>query len=165
MALQEIRLVGDDVLRKKAKDIKKVNGSLRQLLSEMAETMYASSGIGLAAPQVGVSKRLLVADVGDGLIELINPEIIYHEGFQRGYEGCLSIPDLVGEVERAEKIRVSGWNRSGHPIWIECDGLKARCLQHEIDHLNGVLFTDIALKVLPAEEYYQTAHSDEVVLD
>ncbi|OLZ09737.1 peptide deformylase [Sulfobacillus thermosulfidooxidans] len=160
--MMEIRLAGDDVLRQIAKPVRKVNKEIQSLLKEMAETMYAADGIGLAAPQVGISKRVVVADVGDGLIELVNPQILYREGVQSGYEGCLSIPDLVGEVERAEKIRVTGLDRHGHQIWLNCEGLLARCLQHEIDHLDGILFTDLALKVVPRES---VEVDDEVVLD
>ncbi|MDA8194522.1 MAG: peptide deformylase [Thermaerobacter sp.] len=158
----QIRIAGDEVLRLLAKPVKRVNRQVRELLDEMAQSMYAASGIGLAAPQVGVSRRLLVADVGTGLVELVNPQILYREGMQVGLEGCLSIPDLVGEVERAERIRVTAQNRVGHQMWIEADGLLARCLQHEIDHLDGILFTDIAIKVMPASAVQETA---QVVLD
>ena len=156
----DIRLAGDEVLRQEAKPVRRVNKEVQSLLTEMAETMHGAEGIGLAAPQVGVSKRVVVADVGEGLIELVNPEILYREGVQTGYEGCLSVPGLVGEVERAEKIRVTGLDRRGHQIWINCEGLLARCLQHEIDHLDGILFTDLALNVMSREEI-----RDEVVLD
>lgn len=158
----EIRTIGDDVLRQVAKPVKRINRTIRDLLDEMQKAMYAAHGVGLAAPQIGVSKRVIVCDAGDGLLELINPEIETAEGSQTGLEGCLSVPDLVGEVERAQKVRVSGLNRDGHRIWVDAQGLMSRCLQHEIDHLNGVLFTDIALKVMPAEEARKTK---EVVLD
>ena len=158
----QIRLVGDDVLRKKAKPVKAVNGSIQKMLDEMAETMYQESGIGLAAPQVGFSKRVLVADVGDGLVCLVNPELVSAFGTQLGMEACLSIPDVVGEVERYANIRVTGLDRNGRQIWIDAEGLLARCLQHEIDHLDGILFTDRALRILSNEEI---ASRDEVVLD
>ena len=158
----QIRLVGDDVLRKKAKPVKAVNGSIQKLLDEMAETMYQESGIGLAAPQVGFSKRVLVADVGDGLVCLVNPEVVSVFGTQLGMEACLSIPDVVGEVERYAKIRATGLDRQGRRIWVDAEGLLARCLQHEMDHLDGILFTDRALRILSDEEI---ARRHEVVLD
>lgn len=158
----QIRLVGDNVLRKKAKPVKAVNGSIQKMLDEMAETMYQESGIGLAAPQVGFSKRVLVADVGDGLVCLVNPELVSAFGTQLEMEACLSIPDVVGEVERYANIRVTGLDRNGRQIWIDAEGLLARCLQHEIDHLDGILFTDRALRILSNEEI---ASRDEVVLD
>lgn len=157
----EIRIVGDDILRQKAKPVKKVTKELRQTLDEMADTMYAAKGVGLAAPQVGISKRVLIADVGDGLIELVNPSIVFREGRQNGLEGCLSIPDIVGEVERFEHVRVTGWNRDGHQVWVEATGLLSRCLQHEIDHLDGILFTDLAMRIIPSED----VREDEMVLD
>ena len=119
----EIRTVGDEVLRRKSKSVKTVNSVIRRLLDEMAATMQHESGIGLAAPQVGIAKRVLVADVGDGLIELINPEILFAQGSQVGLEGCLSIPDVVGEVSRADSVRVTGLNRDGHQVWLEANGL------------------------------------------
>lgn len=159
----EIRTVGDEVLRRKSKPVKAVNSSIRRLLDEMAETMQHESGIGLAAPQVGIAKRVLVADVGEGLIELINPEILFAEGNQVGLEGCLSIPDVVGEVSRAQSVRLTGLNRDGHQVWIEANGLLARCLQHEIDHLDGILFTDRAIRIVSEEELQE--RRKEVVVD
>lgn len=158
----EIRTVGDEVLRQKSKSVKHVNRQIRELLDAMAEKMYEAAGVGLAAPQVGISRRVLVADIGSGLIELVNPELLHLEGRQLGLEGCLSIPGLVGEVERAERVRATGLNREGRQIWVEAEGLLARCLQHEIDHLNGILFTDVAVKVMPADS---VRDRDEVVLD
>ncbi|MHB1953197.1 MAG: peptide deformylase [Sulfobacillus sp.] len=160
--MMEIRTVGDEVLRRQAKPVKAVTAAVRRLLDEMALTMRAEEGIGLAAPQVGVTKRILVADIGEGLIELINPVILHAEGYQLGLEACLSIPDVVGEVERSENIRLTGMNRDGHQIWMEASGLLARCLQHEIDHLDGILFTDRAIRILSEEEM---AARNEVVLD
>lgn len=150
MATLDIRLQGDPVLRKIAKPVKKVGPAVRALLSDMAETMYAANGVGLAAPQVGIAKRVIVVDAGDGLVELINPELIRAEGQEVGVEGCLSIPGLVGEVERFAKVTVTGLDRDGRKRWVEGEGLLARVLQHEIDHLNGVLFTDKALAVREA---------------
>lgn len=145
--LLEIRLQGDPVLRQKAKPVKKINQSVRKLLDDMAETMRAAPGIGLAAPQVGISKRIVVIDVGDGLYELINPEITRRSGQTRSWEGCLSIPGYVGLVERSEQVTVKATDRHGKQYWIEADGLLAICLQHELDHLDGILYPDIALEV------------------
>jgi peptide deformylase len=150
------------VLRTVAKPVPKVTRAIRQLIEEMAQAMYAAHGVGLAAPQVGVAKRVIVADVGDGLIALVNPEIVWWTGKALGFEGCLSIPGLVGEVERAEAVQVTGLNPYGHRVWIEAEGLLARCFQHEIDHLNGVLFTDLAIRVMPPEE---VPDREAVVLD
>ena len=142
------------VLRTPAQPVPRVTREIRRLLDRMAATMYAADGIGLAAPQVGVSKRIIVVDVGDGLIELINPEIVRRgEATEAGYEGCLSLPRILAEVERPTSVQVTGLDRRGRRVWVEAEGLLARCLQHEIDHLDGVLITDRARKVveLPPE--------------
>lgn len=151
--LLDIRLTGDPVLRQKAKPVKKINQSVRKLLDDMAETMRAAPGIGLAAPQVGVSKRIAVVDVGDRLYELINPEITRRSSERgRSWEGCLSIPGYLGLVERAKEITVKATDRHGKQYWIEADGLLAICLQHEIDHLDGIMYPDIALEVKPVDD-------------
>jgi peptide deformylase len=151
MAVKIIRLEGDPVLRQVAKPIPEVTSNIQKLLTDLADTMYHSgNGIGLAAPQIGISKRAIVVDLGEefntGLIELVNPVVIFAEGEQLGTEGCLSMPGAQGEVLRAEHIKVKGLNRLGKEIEIDARGLLARCLLHEIDHLNGVLFTDLAVK-------------------
>ncbi len=143
----EIRTFDDPVLRRKSKAVTKIGPRIRALLDEMAETMYKAEGVGLAAPQVGISKRIIVVDVGEGLLELINPEVTVTEGRQAGTEGCLSLPGLIGEVVRAERATIEGQDRRGRKVWVEADGLLARALLHEIDHLDGVLFTDRALRV------------------
>ncbi|HEY8448933.1 MAG TPA: methionyl-tRNA formyltransferase [Bacillota bacterium] len=135
------------VLRRVAEPVRRITRSIARLLDDMLATMYAADGVGLAAPQVGVSKRIIVVDVGDGPIELINPELTRAEGSEVATEGCLSIPELVGEVERAARVVVTGLDRHGRKRWVEGEGLLARALQHEIDHLNGVLFTDRARRV------------------
>jgi peptide deformylase len=135
------------VLRKKAVEVKNVDKLITQLLDDMVETMYSANGIGLAAPQIGLSKRLIVADIGDGPIKLINPKILTQEGAVWGLEGCLSIPNVYGEVERAEKVTVRYMDEKGKMIKREADGLLARVFQHEIDHLDGKLFTDVARNV------------------
>lgn len=159
--LLDIRLTGDPVLRQKAKPVKKINQSLRKLLDDMAETMRAAPGIGLAAPQVGISKRVVVIDVGDGLYELINPEITRRSGQTRTWEGCLSIPGYLGLVERSEEVTVKATDRTGKQYWIEADGLLAICLQHEIDHLDGILYPDIAIEVRAADDFEDGDDDDE----
>lgn len=146
MAIKIIRQEGDPVLRQKAKPIPEVTPNIQKLLTDLADTLYdTQNGIGLAAPQIGILKRAIVVDVGQGLLELVNPEVIHSEGEQVGPEGCLSLPGLSGEVLRAYKVTVKALNRNGEEITITGEGLLARCLLHEIDHLDGVLFTDRAL--------------------
>ncbi len=158
MAILPIVLDPADVLRKKAKPVQKVNASLRQLLDDMAETMYAAPGVGLAGPQVGVSKRIVVIDPHDdetGLIQLINPEIVHAEGWVKGAEGCLSIPGYVGDVYRYERIKVVALDRNGRKAYYDVEGWLARIFQHEIDHLDGILYTDKCSnlrEVAPGEE-------------
>jgi peptide deformylase len=144
----------DPVLRERAVEVTKFNANLHKLLKDMAETMYDAEGVGLAAPQIGISKRVIVVDVGDehGLIEMVNPEIVVKEGEQLGPEGCLSIPNLNGDVRRAQRIKIKGLDRNGAPFEMEATDFLARAFQHEIDHLNGVLFTDIAESVYDATE-------------
>jgi peptide deformylase len=113
----------------------------------MHDTLYAADGVGLAAPQIGIPKRIIVLDIGDNFIELINPEIISQEGSQIGREGCLSVPDTVGLVDRAKKIKVKGLNRNNETVEFEAEDLLARVFQHEIDHLDGVLFIDKAVQI------------------
>lgn len=158
MAIRFIVKDPDPVLREKAKPVPKITPNIHKLLDDMADTMYEAQGVGLAAPQVGILKRVIVMDCGEefgGLIELINPEIIKKEGEQFGPEGCLSIPGLQGDVRRAQKCTVRGWDRNGQVIEIEGEDLLARCIQHEVDHLNGILFLDVAERVYrpdPEEE-------------
>lgn len=144
MPVMEIKKAGDKVLKAIAVPVEKVDRKVKQLLDNMAETMYAADGVGLAAPQVGVSLRVVVIDVGEGIIELINPEIIAKEGCESGSEGCLSVPGMYGEVERYATVTVEALNRSGKKFRISGSGLLARALQHEIDHLNGILFIELA---------------------
>ena len=144
MATLEIRRAGDPVLKQQCQAVEKVTGKIKKLLDDMAETMNAADGVGLAAPQVGVELRIVVIDVGEGLIELINPVLLEKEGCQKGLEGCLSVPGVFGQVERYEKVVVEGLNRSGRKIRVTGSGLLARALQHEMDHLDGVLFVEKA---------------------
>lgn len=143
MALREIRKFDDEVLRKKSKPVSKVDDHIRQLLNDMAETMYhAPNGGGLAACQVGILRRMVVADMGMGLIKLINPQIIKEEGEQLVIEGCLSYPDVWGKVIRPQNVVVQALNENGEEILIEAVDEMAKCLCHEIDHLDGIIFTD-----------------------
>lgn len=144
MAIMEIRKAGDKVLKEKAQPVDYIDKKLKKLLDDMGETMYHADGVGLAAPQVGVSLRVIVLDVGDGLIEIVNPVIVEREGTEKGTEGCLSVPGVFGEVERAAKVTVEGLNRFGKKVKVSGEGLLARALQHEIDHLDGVLFIEKA---------------------
>jgi peptide deformylase len=136
----------DPVLREKCIPVRKFNANLHKLLDDMAETMYDADGVGLAAPQVGITKRVVVIDAGEGLIELINPEIVERREEQLGSEGCLSIPGLYGDVRRSKWVKAKALDRNGNEIVVEGEDLLARAIQHEIDHLNGVLFIDIADK-------------------
>ena len=151
MALRIIVNEPDEVLHKRAKEVMEITPNVKKLLTDMADTMYHAEGVGLAAPQVGILKRLIVVDVGDehGLIELINPEVVSQEGEQFGPEGCLSIPGFRGDVKRAQTVTVKGLNRDGKEVTYTGSELLARAFLHEIDHLNGVLYTDIAERVYP----------------
>ena len=148
MALLEIKQAGDPVLKKVCAPVEKIDKRLRKLLDNMAETMYAGEGVGIAAPQVGESIRVCVVDVDKkNRYDLINPVITYREGSVIDNEGCLSCPNLFGDVERAAKIRVEYISRFGKKKTLEAEGLLARCIQHELDHLDGRLFIDIAKNI------------------
>ncbi len=142
MAIRNIVKVGDDVLRKVCRTQMTFDEKLWSLLDDMAETMYKAEGVGLAAPQVGILRRICVVDIGEGLIELINPVITKQSGSQEGSEGCLSIPNRFEEVKRPNKVTVKAQNRKGENIEIKAEGFLARAFCHEIDHLDGKLFID-----------------------
>ena len=142
MSLLDIYVYGAPILRQDTKVVPAVTDEHRRLIDDMFETMYAAKGIGLAAPQVGRTERLAVVDVKDHPVVVINPEIVLREGSQKGEEGCLSIPDVYGDVERAYRVIVRALDRSGKSFEIDATELEARCLQHEIDHLHGTLFLD-----------------------
>jgi len=149
MNLLQIRKIGDPVLRIKAEKIDEVNKKNNDLIDNMFEIMYAEDGVGLAAPQVGISKRIAVVDIReDNKIVLINPEIIAEEGKAIMEEGCLSIPGETGDVIRSQKITVRSLDRNGNEIKFEAEGYEARAIQHEIDHLDGVLFIDKVVKMV-----------------
>lgn len=148
MAILEIKKAGDPVLKQICTPVEKIDKRLRNLLDDMAETMYASDGIGIAAPQVGETIRVCVVDVDRKTrYDLINPVITYREGIVVDNEGCLSCPDLFGDVERATKVRVEYTSRFGKKKTLEAEGLLSRCIQHELDHLDGRLFIDIAKNI------------------
>lgn len=140
----KIKLYSDPALRKKSSWVKEVTSEYQEILSKMAQLMYKDSGIGLAAPQVGINVSMIVADIGTGLYKLINPRIIKKEGSQRIEEGCLSIPGVCIKVKRAKKIKVLAQDEFGKPVTIEAEGLLACVFQHEIDHLKGRLIVDYA---------------------
>lgn len=146
MSVYQIVEIGSEVLREKSVEVKQITPNIVKLIENMLETMYEAEGVGLAAPQIGVSKRVIVIDVGDGPVEMVNPVILEREGEETEAEGCLSIPGVTGEVVRAAKVRVQGLNRSGELQDIVADGYLARAFQHEIDHLEGILFVDKAKK-------------------
>lgn len=150
MAKRNILTVAQDneTLRKKSREVEVIDERITALLDDMAETMYAANGVGLAAPQVGILKRIAVIDIGEGLIELINPVITYKKGEQIDAEGCLSVPGKSGTVSRPEKVMVRALDRNGKEITIEGKGLLARALCHEIDHLSGTIFTDHVIAYL-----------------
>ncbi|HBK67794.1 MAG TPA: peptide deformylase [Firmicutes bacterium] len=132
----------DPILRQKARSVKKVSKRIKTLTQNMLETMYDADGVGLAAPQVGIDERIIVIDIGKGPIILINPEITGKSGQERDMEGCLSIPGQKAYITRASKVTVIGINPQGEKVELEGEGLLARAFQHEIDHLNGILFID-----------------------
>lgn len=147
MALRNIRIDEDPVLRKKARVVEKIDEKIIELLDDMAETMYNAEGVGLAAPQIGILKRVVTIDVEDenGLLKMINPEILETSGEQCGLEGCLSIPEVREYVKRPEKVKFKYIDVEGNENIIDATGLLAVCICHEIDHLNGILFTDISI--------------------
>lgn len=149
MALRQIRLFGDEILRKRSKEVIVVDDKIRQILNDMADTMYnTENGGGLAAPQVGILKRLVVIDMGQGLIKLVNPRIIKKEGIQEVIEGCLSYPNRWGKLKRPEKVTVQALNEYGKKIILTGTGDLAKCFCHEIDHLDGILFTDFVTEYI-----------------
>jgi len=161
MALREVVTIPDPVLRRKARKVTTFDGDLQKLIDDMVETMREAPGVGLAAPQIAISERLVVVEFGDEedetvepkLYVVVNPEIVKNsEEKVNGVEGCLSIPNIVGDVDRFESIVVKGQNRNGKPIKIKASGWLARIFQHEIDHLEGVLFTDLANQVWQPQE-------------
>ncbi|MDR2167879.1 MAG: peptide deformylase [Clostridiales bacterium] len=158
MALRQIRIDPDDILFKKSKPVAVVDDKIKGLVSDMLETMYHSEGVGLAAVQVGILRRILVIDVsdeGDQPIVLINPEVLHSEGVQKEQEACLSVPGLIGVVERPKTTVVKGLNRHGEEYEINADGFLAVALHHEIDHLDGILYTEKAVELYEETEEHK----------
>ena len=144
MAIRNIRELGDDILRKHCREVREVTPKIQELIDDMYDTMYEAMGVGLAAPQVGILKRIVVIDVDDGnQYVLINPEILETSGSQTGQEGCLSVPGKCGQVTRAEHVKAKALNENMEEYEIEADGLLARCILHECDHLDGKLYVDL----------------------
>ena len=161
MAVMKIVKLGEsDVLRKKAHPVKLIDRRTQALLKDMAETMYAAEGVGLAAPQVGILRRIVVIDVGDGLVELINPEIISAEGAEVGPEGCLSVPGRRGTVERPTRVVVRALDRKGRQIELTAEGFFARAVCHELDHLDGIVYVDKMIEDV-TDQYNQEYHQEE----
>ncbi|MDA8343987.1 MAG: peptide deformylase [Thermaerobacter sp.] len=168
MAIMEIVKHPADVLRRKAEPVRKVNAAVRRTLDDMADTMYDAHGVGLAGNQVGIAKRLVVIDVGDGLLQLINPEIVRRSGeMVEDTEGCLSIPGWQGEVPRDNQVQMRATLPNGRMAWFEAEDLFARAIQHEIDHLDGILFLDRASRVyeITAETQAEEGAEPEAAAD
>lgn len=146
MAIRNIVKEGDPILTKTCRPVEKFDEKLAQLLDDMKETMYMAEGVGLAGPQVGVLRRVVVIDIGEGLIELVNPKIVIKSGIQHEQEGCLSCPGDYGVTERPMNVTVRAFNRFGEPVEYTGSDLLARAFCHEIDHLNGVLFKERLVK-------------------
>ncbi len=145
MAVYQIVEVPNPILKARAKEVAKINAGVLRVLDNMRDTLYAADGVGLAAPQIGVSKRMVVIDIdGESYMELINPEIIEREGEQYGPEACLSVPGMQGKVRRSKRVTVKALNRNGEEYTVTGEDLLARAFQHEIDHLNGIIYTDLA---------------------
>lgn len=152
MAIRNVVKEGDNVLRKTGKPVTEFNSRLHTLLDDMAETMYATNGVGLAGNQVGVLRRVVVIDIGEGLIELVNPEIIEKKGNQEEVEGCLSCPGQYGITKRPMYVKVKALDRNGQEKSYEGEGLLARAFCHEIDHLDGILYKDKVIRMLDPDE-------------
>lgn len=156
MALRKIRTLGDEILEKQCRDVTEIKPRVKQLIEDMLETMYAAQGVGLAAPQVGVLKKIAVIDVtedGTNPIVLINPEIVELSGEQTGQEGCLSVPGKAGIVTRANYVKVKAYNEEMEEIIVEGEGLLARAIQHEVDHLSGIMYVSkVEGELMTAEE-------------
>ena len=153
MAVRQIRVIGDEILNKKCKPVKEMTDRTKELIEDMLDTMYEANGVGLAAPQVGILKRIVVIDVGEGPIVLINPQIIESSGEQTGEEGCLSLPGKSGQVTRPNYAKVHAFNENMEEYEVEGEELLARALLHEIDHLDGHMYTEKVEGVLHDVNY------------
>lgn len=152
MAIRDIRLDSDPILRKKSREIENIDSRILELLDDLADTMYVADGVGIAAPQIGVLRRAIVVDIGEGPIKMINPNIVLEEGSEIKPEGCLSVPGYTGLVERPFKVNVEYIDENGVEVFLEAQELLARAICHEIDHLNGILYTDKATEIQKLEE-------------
>ena len=161
MALRKIRVYGDEILTKKCREVREMTPRLKELVEDMLETMYQAEGVGLAAPQVGVLKRIVVIDVGEGPITLVNPKIVEQDGEQEGSEGCLSVPGKAGLVVRPNHVIVEGYDADMNPVTVEGEELLARALCHELDHLDGHIYTEKAYHMLTDEEYQELMERQE----
>ena len=163
MALRNIREIGDPILNQRAKEVREMTPNLRALVEDMVETMRHANGVGLAAPQVGILKRLVVIECEEGELHvLINPEIVERDGEQTGYEGCLSVPGKTGIVTRPNHVKVKALNENMEPVTVEGEELLARALCHELDHLDGHLYTEMAEELYTNEELEEMqAEEDE----
>ncbi|MCR5681701.1 MAG: peptide deformylase [Clostridiales bacterium] len=160
MAILNIVKEGDPLLRKKCRPVTEITPRILTLLDDMRETLIEANGAGLAAPQVGILRRIALVDLGEEIVELINPEILETEGEQEEVEGCLSVPDVWGITKRPAWVKVKAMNRNGEEFEVEGEGLNARCLCHEIDHLDGHLFTDNVVHILSPEEVEELMGED-----
>lgn len=147
MAIRNVVQVGDDILRQKCFKVEKFDEKLWELLDDMKETVKHEEGAGLAAPQVGILKRIVVCDVEEGFFEFVNPQFIYQKGEQSGYEGCLSVKGKRGLVSRPSKVKISYQDRNGEKHFLTARGFFAKCICHELDHLDGILYIDKAVRV------------------
>jgi peptide deformylase len=163
VALRNIREIGDPILNQRAKEVREMTPNLRALIEDMVETMRHANGVGLAAPQVGILKRLVVIECEEGELHvLINPEIVERDGEQTGYEGCLSVPGKTGIVTRPNHVKVKALNENMEPVTVEGEELLARALCHELDHLDGHLYTEMAEELYTNEELEEMqAEEDE----
>lgn len=143
MAIRNIRTMGDDILTKQCKEVKQINERTRELINDMLDTMYEADGVGLAAPQVGILKRIVVIDIGDGPLVFINPVILETSGSQTGSEGCLSVPGKAGDVTRPNYVKVKAYDEDMKEFVLEGEELLARAICHECDHLDGKLYVDL----------------------
>ena len=160
MALREIRLDGDPILRKKSKEVTNINARINQLLEDMVETMVYANGVGLAAPQVGVLRRVIVIDIGEGPIKIINPIIAETQGEILDIEGCLSVPFKTGTVNRPEWVKLKYLTEDGKEEILEGTGLLARAICHEVDHLEGILYTDLAIETFDKDDEDDDEYED-----
>lgn len=161
MAIRQIREQGDEILTKKCREVKEITPRLKELIEDMIETMHDADGVGLAAPQVGVLRQIAVVDVGEGPIILVNPKVVLTEGEQTGQEGCLSVPGKAGIVTRPMKVKVESCNENMENVTVEGEELLARALVHEIDHLNGHMYTELVEGDLFEVKYEEEEPSED----